>query len=140
MQEIAADQLELHDDPEAKAKRMGTTVAVIRGASDRIFSGARWFSNPTYLVSLQPAQEPPGWLHLRIQRHDGTAPNSWPDMQRLKNELVGCENEGVELFPAESRLLHVGHVRHLWINADSDDRLEIGLHTGRAVDDAVASA
>lgn len=44
-------------------------------------------------------------IHLSVKRLDESEVRSWQDLRAIKNELVGIEHEGVELFPAESRLI-----------------------------------
>ena len=56
-------------------------------------------------------------LHILITHFSGTSATPWHDwviFQQIKNELVGTEQEMVELYPAESRLLNSGHMYHLW--------------------------
>jgi hypothetical protein len=53
--------------------------------------------------------------HLSIRRTDRQPARDWRDLQRIKNELVGPEAEGVELFPAESRLVDTANQFHLWV-------------------------
>jgi hypothetical protein len=52
--------------------------------------------------------------HLSIKRVDGCAIHDWRDLQRIKNELVGDEAEGVELYPAESRLVDGANQFHMF--------------------------
>lgn len=54
-------------------------------------------------------------LHLVIRRHDGAMPNSWVDMQRIKNELVGPERVGVQVFPSESELVDLANLAHVFV-------------------------
>ena len=60
--------------------------------------------------------------HLSIKRRDKKAQMDWRHLQYIKNELVGEENEGCELFPAESRLVDGANQFHLWIHRKSGDR------------------
>lgn len=53
--------------------------------------------------------------HLSIKTHDKQARHDWRDMQRIKNELCGEDTEGVELFPAESRLVDTANQYHLFV-------------------------
>lgn len=53
--------------------------------------------------------------HLSIRRLDRQVIRDWRDLQRIKNEMVGPEAEGVELFPAESRLVDTSNQFHLWV-------------------------
>jgi hypothetical protein len=50
-------------------------------------------------------------------------------MQKIKNLIVGPENEGVELFPAESRLVDTANQYHLWVFERPDVRFPIGWNT-----------
>lgn len=52
--------------------------------------------------------------HLMVQRVDGEPIRSWADMQRIKNELLGCERFAVEVFPRESRLVDDANIYHIW--------------------------
>jgi len=53
-------------------------------------------------------------IHLSIKANDRTAQHDWRDFQRIKNEIVGEEEEAFELFPAESRLVDTSNQYHLW--------------------------
>src|ERR1043165_2191444 len=55
-----------------------------------------------------------GWW-LSIHNLKKTADHDWRDYQRIKNELVGPEAEGVELYPAESRLVDTSNQFHLYV-------------------------
>jgi hypothetical protein len=56
----------------------------------------------------------PLW-HLSVKRLDKEAVHDWRDLQRIKNELVSPEAEGIELYPAESRLVDGSNQYHLWV-------------------------
>jgi hypothetical protein len=64
---------------------------------------------------------------------DKEAIRDWRHFQRIKNEIVGPENEAVELFPAESRLVDGANQYHLWVLADKECRFPIGFTDGRQV-------
>jgi len=72
--------------------------------------------------------------HLSIKRLDKRALMDWRHMQYIKNELVGEENEGCELFPAESRLVDGANQYHLWVFEDPEARFSFGF-TERMVTD-----
>ena len=55
------------------------------------------------------------YAHLSIKTNERTADHDWRDYQRIKNELVGPEFEGVELYPAESRLVDNANQFHIWV-------------------------
>jgi len=52
-------------------------------------------------------------LHLSIKRLDKHPVRDWRHFQRIKNELIGEENEAVELYPAQSRLVDTTNQYHL---------------------------
>jgi hypothetical protein len=83
------------------------------------------FQNNIYTVQIE---EFPPFLHLNIRRNDWAACKDWRHFQQIKNELVGVENEAVELFPAESRLLDTSNAYHLWVHPDPGFRFPIGLN------------
>jgi hypothetical protein len=65
-------------------------------------------------------------VHLSIRRNDRRPVTNWRDLQKIKNELVGPECEGVQIFPAESRLVDNANQYHLYVCADSEYRLPFG--------------
>lgn len=40
---------------------------------------------------------------------------SWDDLQRLKRECGRAKKWAVEIFPAESDIVNVANMRHLWV-------------------------
>ncbi|MEI9893701.1 MAG: hypothetical protein WDN28_07320 [Chthoniobacter sp.] len=83
----------------------------------------RTFANDIYRVKVRRF---PPIVHLDLSRHDGQPVTSWRDLQQIKNQLVGPECEGVELFPAESRLVDTAHQYHLWVVEDAKFRFPFG--------------
>jgi len=72
--------------------------------------------------------------HLSIRRLDRQPVTDWRDKQRIKNQLVGAECEGVELYPAESRLVDTANQYHVFVVEDPTFRFPFGFHDGRHVD------
>ncbi len=68
----------------------------------------------------------PNLLHLSIKKRTKGVMHDWRHLQRIKNELVGPEYEGVELYPAESRLVDTANQYHLWVMKDSTFRWPFG--------------
>lgn len=69
------------------------------------------------VVSVQVSHEQTDWgtvTHLWVRRHD-EQPMTWAEMQRIKDELVGAERIGVEVYPAQSALVDAAHIYHLWV-------------------------
>jgi hypothetical protein len=52
--------------------------------------------------------------HLWISRHDGEPIRSWPDLQRIKTELLGPYRLAVEVFPIEREVVDLAPMAHLW--------------------------
>jgi len=69
----------------------------------------------------------PPFAHLAIRRHDGQPCKEWLHFQQIKNEIIGPENEAMELFPAESRLVDSADEYHLWVHTDPTFRFPIGF-------------
>lgn len=76
------------------------------------------FINDTYQVARRVmGPDPAGGelVHLSIRRRDREPCRDWRDFQRIKNQLCGTESEGIELFPAESRLTDTANQYHMWV-------------------------
>lgn len=52
---------------------------------------------------------------LRIFRHDLKPVHEWSHLQQIKNDICGPEAEGIELYPAESRITDLANHYHLYI-------------------------
>ena len=100
-------------------------------------AGARFWRSPDYLVAMVDAEvvwplehrgHSPGLWWLRIYRHDGKRiRHHWSELQRIKNELVGPEHQGVEFYPPESLLQDGENSYHLWVFKNPESRLPFGL-------------
>lgn len=101
------------------------------------------FLNDTYQVNINPIGNQLGagdMVHLSIKRRDKAPIHDWRDLQRIKNELVGEECEGIELYPADSRLVDSANQYHLWCFTSPDVRVPLGWHTRFTLDaDAAAT-
>jgi hypothetical protein len=83
--------------------------------------GTEQWANDLYVVIKAPlgsATGAEGW-HLSIRRQDRTTARDWRHFQRMKNQLCGPEMEGIELYPAESRLVDTANQYHVWVVADA---------------------
>ena len=92
--------------------------------------GERWFRNGYYQVFISPYTE---MYHLSIKTHDRRPSRDWRDFQQIKNDLVGTEHEGLELYPAESRLVDTANQYHLWVLKDKGRQIPTGFSQGRMV-------
>jgi hypothetical protein len=81
--------------------------------------------NDVYQVQKTPAGN--GLVQLNIRRRDGKPIfRDWRDFQEIKNQLVGPECEGIELYPAESRLVDTANKYHLFVCTDPTFRFPMG--------------
>lgn len=69
-------------------------------------------------------------VHLSIKRIDQLPIRDWRDMQRIKNELVGPNCEGVELYPAEDRVVDTANQYHIWCVNSGTYRFPFGWNEG----------
>lgn len=95
---------------------------------EREVAGCEYWRNDLYQVEVRryPDLE---MAHLNIRRIDGYAGRDWRHFQQIKNELVGPECEGVELYPAESRLTDTSNKFHIYCNTDPAYRFPFGFET-----------
>jgi len=108
---------------------MGDPVAALA------FKGCQVYMNNKYQVAVRAMETPSGLMvHLSIKRRDKLPIHDWRDIQRIKNELVGPEAEGMELYPAESRLCDSANQFHCWVFPEAV--FPFGFHEGRLVTEA----
>jgi hypothetical protein len=88
------------------------------------------WANDIYCVHKEDYGE---MVHLSIKRHDRAPCLDWRDKQEIKNQLVGPECEGLELYPAESRVVDTSNQFHLWVFKTM--KLEIGFQMGFKTDE-----
>ena len=89
-----------------------------------------WVNN-IYQVVLRDVKSDnnfPEMIHMSIKRLDREVIRDWRHLQRIKNELVGHENEAVELFPAESRRIDTSNKYHMWCLKDPHIRFPFGFY------------
>jgi len=81
--------------------------------------------NELYQVAVRKCGE--GSVHLSIKRNDRNPVHDWRDLQEIKNQLVGPECEGVELYPAESRRVDTANQYHIYCVTDPKFRFPFGF-------------
>jgi len=108
-------------------------------AADPSYVGV--FKNDRYQVLLREYVYNPSlnddmvsWLIIR--RLDSEPVRDWRHMQQIKNDICGPEREGVEIYPAESRLVDTSNQYHMFV-------LPLGIqlpfgYRGRDVSDSTA--
>jgi len=55
-----------------------------------------------------------GARHLAVTSLSGIRP-TWPEMQRIKDELAGPEATAVEVYPPRSELVDEADMFHIWV-------------------------
>ncbi len=100
-----------------------------------------WLNNVFQVNVRELPNQGAGWptmIHLSIKRRDKKPVRDWRTLQQIKNAIVGPECEGVELFPAESRLVDTANQFHIWCLKDPNARFPFG-YVKRAVSGAEAA-
>ena len=72
----------------------------------RLASDEIWV-NDKYQVNIDRSivSNNTSWIPLSIKTHNKEPARDWREFQQIKNELVGPEHEGIELYPADSRVV-----------------------------------
>jgi hypothetical protein len=108
-------------------QEMGVPQVRARQEIAKLLSLPVWM-NDTYQVTVEPDGD---FVHLSIKRLDKRPIHDWRDLQEIKNQLVGPECEGVELYPAQSRVVDTANQFHLWVLREPGVRIPIGFEPGR---------
>jgi hypothetical protein len=104
-------------------QRTGLTPEELRRIYEEEFLAGETWMNDLYVVIAKSL--PHGATHLSIRRVDRKPCRDWRHFQEIKNQLCGKEREGLELYPAESRLVDTANQYHLWVMPEGV-KLEIG--------------
>ena len=99
------------------------------------YSEKELWMNDIYTVHVNRHQKTPiGMMTwLSIKRNDKQALPDWRHFQWIKNQLVGEENEGCELYPSESRIVDGANQYHIWVFEDPTIKFPFGFFEGRLV-------
>lgn len=57
---------------------------------------------------------PDGTRHLGITSLSGVRP-TWPEMQRIKDEIAGPDATAVEVYPPKAEIIDAADMYHLWV-------------------------
>jgi hypothetical protein len=52
---------------------------------------------------------------LMVWRRDEKDGITWDELQAVKNKAFGKEITAIEIYPAESELVNIKNMRHLWV-------------------------
>ena len=101
--EVVAETMKFYNISEGEAREL----------LQREHARARYFINDLYQIMVEEQED--GVTHLNIRRIDGSMFKDWRHFQQIKNEICGPEREGLEIYPAESRLVDTSNKWHLWV-------------------------
>ena len=88
------------------------------GTPVELEEGEQYWRNSFYLVlvkELDPSEGMTGAVRLDIRHNQDKAIREWKHLQRIKNELVGEEREGMEIFPPQSMIADMSNTHHLFV-------------------------
>jgi hypothetical protein len=78
--------------------------------------------NKVFSVLDRPAEA--GVRHLAVSSLSGQRP-TWPEMQRIKDELAGVDATAIEVYPPRDQVVDGADMFHIWVLRG---RLPFGLH------------
>lgn len=109
--------------------RLGHSVDVVNRVIDEQLSSEVWLNDRYQVVVRRDIVVPnfPSVHWLSIKRLDRECVHDWRDLQLIKNELVGPDHEGFELYSAEWRLVDSANQYHLFVFVSSEDFLPVGF-------------
>jgi hypothetical protein len=115
-------------DPLAIKRKLGCTMEQAHQQATTLRKSRKVFVNDIYTVFVRDVDWPGvgPMKHLSIKRNDKEPIHDWRHLQQIKNMLVGPECEGVEIYPAESRLIDEANQYHLWVFTDPEIKIPIG--------------
>jgi len=129
-----------------KFKRMNTIIQkgepeiTVEEFADKYFNGVgdgfEVWKNEKYQVIkrvFRSVEMPSAVVHLSIKTIDKSTEHDWREFQTIKNELVGEESEGCELYPSESRKVDTANQYHLWVFENPKMKFPFGFNEGRIV-------
>lgn len=121
-QPVRASQLAMlrHYDPTKTDEQLMTRLEEER-------ERCQLWANSRYQVAVYEQDE---MVHLSIKRIDNEPIHDWRDLQRIKDEIVGPENEALELYPARSRVVDTANQYHLWCLSEPGKMIPVGFSTG----------
>lgn len=102
--------------PGTIGNRGGWTTDITRAHRNRVFA-------------VLERQAEGGITHLAVSSLSGVRP-TWPEMQRIKNDLAGAEATAIEVYPPQSQVVDEADMFHIWVLRG---KLPFGLHKGSAM-------
>ena len=70
------------------------------------------YRNQVFMVLVRDL--PGGVTHLAITSASEIRP-TWPEMQRIKNAIIGTEATAVEVYPPQFKVVDAANMYHIWV-------------------------
>lgn len=86
-----------------------------------------WRNGNKYVVMSRKVRTDWGTITHVCIRSKNREDLTWEEKQKIKSALFGRENEGLEIYPAESKRTDGGGMYHLWVLPDGVG-VPFGLH------------
>jgi hypothetical protein len=104
---------------EAIARRTGNwepweTIKFPRGSVGKTWAAEFTVAHKNAVFSVLDRTLPNGIRHLAIASLSQIRP-SWPEMQRIKDELAGPSATAVEVYPPRGEIVDEADMYHLWV-------------------------
>lgn len=96
--------------------------------SDKDFVGkdCTRLTNGYFKVTLWDEEDGIGNLtYMTVSRADRKPVTGWDDLQRIKNELVGENRIGIEIYSKKEQLFEAANVRHVRVYAADSAAFEL---------------
>jgi len=127
---LIADMIRIAADNGQVMTREQAEAFVERRADTELWTNSRYTVIIERDVEVGPCWPEMIWLSIRRNDRERPGPERWRDFQRIKNELVGPEHEGCELYPAELRVADTADQFHLFVLADARIQFPFGFRHG----------
>lgn len=116
------------------AKPPWTSFVRVHERSGKVWQNSRYFVEVTE-IPVETLDVPV--IHLQIEANDHRPIHNWRDFQRIKDEILGEEEEALEIYPAKSQLVDDRNAYHLWSIPGSNNFLTrlLGWGPGGPEDD-----
>lgn len=114
---------------ERKRRRSGDwgdweTLTFMPGQAGRGWASFITTAHRNKVFSVLDRQAEVGVRHLAVSSLSGHRP-TWPEMQRIKDELAGPEATAIEVYPPRDQVVDEADMFHIWVLRG---RLPFGLH------------
>lgn len=104
---------------EQRARKTGEwgpweTLEFVAGIGGRGWTNhvRRAHRNTVFSVLERPVRG--GVVHLAVSSLSETRP-TWPEMQRIKDELAGTDATAVEVYPPQGEIIDEANMYHIWV-------------------------